>query len=241
MGAAIVEFGPIRDVRELPSLSDQPQRYPDARPPVQRRAFALVGAQLRELQGVFDAAALDDWLASRGGGFAARAALLAVGSNAYPRQLFDKFAGLPCANEGVITAPTALDGFGIAGCPVLSRRGYVPVTLAERPGHIERTWLQWLTESQLARVRETEGPRYALVGGEPLAAALTLPDGLPRPAAVYAWWFDSVLRSGEDENGETVWFDAQDASAEARLLERWSGGEAAAAPNPVPAGWRRLD
>ena len=240
-----VEFGPIRDVRELPSLADQPRRYPDARPPNSRSAFALVGAHLRELTGRMDGAALDDWQADRGGGFAERTALLAVGSNAYPRQLFDKFTDQPCADDGIITVPVQLAGCGVAFCPLLSRRGYVPVTPAERAGHIERTWLQWLTDAQLARVRETEGPRYALVGGAPLAAALTLPDGLPPPPAVYAWWFDSVLLNGEGESGEPLWFDSQDADAEGRALDRVramsaSRLETASAPNPVPAGWLRL-
>ena len=240
-----VEFGLIRDVRELPSLADQPQSYPDARPLESRSAFALVGAQLRELVGRLDGAALDDWQAARGGGFAERTALLAVGSNAYPRQLFDKFADQPCAEHGIITVPVQLAGCGVAFCPLLSRRGYVPVTPARRAGHVERTWLQWLTDAQLARVRETEGPRYALVGGAPLAAALTLPDGLPPPSAVYAWWFDSVLLGGDGGDGEPLWFDPQDADAEGRALERVrampaSRLEAARAPNPVPTGWRRL-
>ena len=240
-----VEFGPIRDVRELPSLADQPRRYPDVRPPESRSAFSLVGAQLRALIGRLDGAALDDWQAERGGGFAERTALLAVGSNAYPRQLFDKFAGQPCAEHRIITVPVRLAGCGVAFCPLLSRRGYVPVTPARRARHVERTWLQWLTDAQLARVRETEGPRYALVGGAPLAAALTLPDGLTPPSTVYAWWFDSVLRDGEGGDGEPLWFDPQDPDAEGRALERVrsmsaSRLEAASAPNPVPTGWRRL-
>ena len=240
-----VEFGTIRDVRELPSLADQPRRYPDARPLESRSAFALAGAQLRELPGRLDGPALNAWQAARGGRFAERTALLAVGSNAYPRQLFDKFADQPCAEHGIITVPVRLAGCGVAFCPLLSRRGYVPVTPAERAGHIERTWLQWLTAAQLARVRETEGPRYALVGGAPLVAALTLPDGLPPPFAVYAWWFDSVLLDGESRGGEPLWFNPQDADAEDRVLERVramsaSRLEAASAPNPVPTGWLRL-
>jgi len=253
-----MEFGRSRDVRALPSLTDEPCRYPDARPPASRTAFALVGAELRELCGPLDAAALDAWLAARGGGLAARTALLAVGSNAYPRQLFDKFEGRACAAQGVVTVPAALSGYGAAFCPTLSRRGYVPLTLTRRPGRTESTWLQWLTEAQLARVRETEGPRYALLGGGALAAALTPPSGWERPAAVYAWWFDSLLQ--EAEGGGAAWFDARGDHAEARLLARLIGAEAwdgcrvperlraalaqrlaaAAAPNPAPAGWERL-
>ena len=253
-----MEFGKVRDVRGLPSLADEPCRYPDARPPASRTAFALHGAELRELHGPLDAAALDAWLAARGGGFAARTALLAVGSNAYPRQLFDKFEGCAGADQGIATVPARLDGYGAAFCPALSRRGYAPLTLSRRPGRAESTWLQWLTEAQLERVRETEGPRYALLGGGALTAALTPPSGWERPAAVYAWWFDSLLR--EAEGGGAVWFDARDDRAEARLLARLIGSEAwdgcrvparlraaltqrlaaAAAPNPAPAGWDRL-
>lgn len=248
-----MEFGPVHDVRELPSLADAPARYPDARPPAARTAFALLGAELRELRGPLDAAVLDAWLTARGGGFAQRVALLAVGSNAYPRQLFDKFTGLPCAEHGIITAPAIAADLGVAFCPIRSRKGYVPVTAARRDGHIERTWLQWLTKAQLARVRETEGPRYALVGGAPLAAAVAPADGLPRPPAIYAWWFDSVLLSSQSESSgaaptaalTTAWFDARDADAEARAIARLSALseaelEAAAAPNPVPPGWDRL-
>ena len=248
-----MEFGPILDVRELPSLTDAPACYPDARPPAARTPFALVGAQLRELRGPLDGAALDAWLAERGGGFADRAALLAVGSNAYPRQLFDKFAGLPCADQGIVVAPALAADLGVAFCPIHSRKGYVPVTAARRAGHAERTWLQWLTEPQLARVRETEGPRYALVGGPPLAAAVAPADGFPRPPAIYAWWFDSVLLGSHSESSgaapitapTTAWFDARDADAEARAIARLSALsnaelKAAAAPNPLPAGWDRL-
>lgn len=240
-----MEWQPARDVREWPSLPEQPALYPDARPPAERAPFALVGAQLRELRGALDSAALDEWLAARGGGFAERTALLAVGSNAYPRQLFDKFAGLPCAEEGIITAPAVAAGVGVAFCPILSRKGYAPVTAALRAGHAERTWLQWLTDAQLARVRETEGPRYALVGGAALAALVTPAAGLPRPHAVYAWWFDSVLRSSQSEGGGTVWLDPEDAAAEARAMARLAAipaadRQAASAPNPVPAGWTPL-
>lgn len=244
-----MEFGPILNVRELPSLTDAPARYPDARLPAARTAFTLVGAEWRELRGPLDVAALDAWLADRGGGFADRVALLAVGSNAYPRQLFDKFAGLPCAEHGIVTAPAVAADLGVAFCPIRSRKGYVPVTAARRDGHAERTWLQWLTEAQLARVRETEGPRYALVGGAPLAAAVAPADGLPRPPTVYAWWFDSVLLSSQSESSGatlgTAWFDARDADAEARAIARLSALseaelEAVAAPNPVPTGWDRL-
>ena len=247
-----MEFGPILDARELPSLTDAPARYPDARPPAARTPFALVGAEWRELRGPLDGAALDAWLADRGGGFAERAALLAVGSNAYPRQLFDKVAGLPCAEQGIVVAPAVAADLGVAFCPIRSRKGYVPVTAARRAGHAERTWLQWLTEAQLARVRETEGPRYALVGGAPLASTVAPADSLPRPPAVYAWWFDSVLLSSQSESSgvptaapSTAWFDARDADAEARAIARLSASsdaalEAAAAPNPVPAGWERL-
>ena len=240
-----MEWQAARDVREWPSLPEQPALYPDARPPAERTPFALVGAQLRELRGGLDGAALDEWLSARGGGFAKRTALLAVGSNAYPRQLFDKFAGLPCAEQGIITAPAVAAGLGVAFCPILSRKGYAPVTAALRAGHAERTWLQWLTDAQLARVRETEGSRYALVGGAALAAAVTPAAGLPRPDAVYAWWFDSVLRGSRSEGGGTVWLDARDAAAEARAMARIAATptadrEALSAPNPVPAGWNPL-
>ena len=132
----------------------------------------------------------------------------------------------------------------------------MPVTLTAREGHVQPTWVQWLTAAQLARVRSTEGPRYALAGGAQLAAAAQLPDAAPQPAELYAWWFDSVLLEG----AQTHWWDAADERAQARLLAQLAGPDgwdgcrvkesrrgaigqrlrAAAALNPLPAGWRIL-
>ena len=252
-----MKFGPPQDVRESPSLLDEPCRYPDARTPRSRTAFAYAGEQVWELQGPLDSAALDAWLIERSGaGFSERTALLAVGSNAYPRQLFDKFTGRAGVDQGIVTLPVRLRDLGVAFCPILSRNGYVPVTLAAREGHIEPTWIQWLTAAQLARVRATEGPRYELAGGERLAASAQLPGAAPQPAELFAWWFDSVLLEG----AQTHWWDAADERAQERLMARlagphgWDGcrvnesrraaiGQrlrAAAALNPMPAGWRVL-
>ena len=253
-----MQFGSARDVRSWPSLADEPCRYPDPRPWSVRRSFAMAAEQVWELYGEVDSDQLDRWLVERSGaGLADRTALLAVGSNAYPRQLFDKFEGRPESEHGLVTLPVDVAGFGVAFCPLLSRRGYVPVTLARRGAHLERTWLQWLTAEQLQRVRETEGARYALAGGPQLAAALEPVAGLPRPPAVYAWWFDSLLADGAN----SAWFEATDERAEQRLLARLVGAErwdqcrvpaglrdaisqrlsAAQMPNLAPPDWELLD
>ena len=204
----------LHDVRLLPSLSDRPDRYPDARPPAQRAPFAYRSARYQHLREPLSADDLDIWHAASG--FNDRIPLLAVGSNAYPRQLADKFADHPDADAaGVLTVAATVRDHDTAFCPVIGRRGYVPVTLAARPGALSRTWLQWLTPRQLQIISDSEGRRYDLVGGETLAANVAIDPALPHPAAVYAWWFDSVLH---DEANTPIWLDPDDPEAESRLL-----------------------
>ena len=205
-------------VRTWPSLAEVPALYPDARQREHRGPLLYRAGRVWPLRSQPDTAD--------------RVALLAVGSNGYPRQLYDKLVGTEADLQGIPILPTILRDFDVAFCPIRSRKGYVPVTLAERPGAICLTWLQWLTPEQLDIVSASEGARYSLVGGASLAARLALSPRLRRPGAVYAWWFDSILEQG----GATVWLDVyrQQRSQQAGL--EINGSERR--PNPVPHGWR---
>ena len=197
------------DARVLPSLSDEPQLYPDARRPAAQPDFAYRSGRVYPLRSPLDPPTLDTWLQETGAvGFRGRIALLAVGSNAYPRQLHDKLHDTPADAEGLITVCARVAGLDIAYCPIRARKGYVPVTLASRPGVVRRTWLQWLTPAQLEVISATEGSRYTLVGGRPLAALVTLAPQLPKPDHVYAWWFDSLLSFG----ARRLWLDEHEQS-----------------------------
>ena len=201
-----------------PSLSDAPALYPDARNRVNRGPLVYRAGKCFPLSGPFDAGN--------------RAPLLAVGSNAYPRQLSDKLDGSEADLQGIPMVPTILRGFDVAFCPVRSRKGYVPVTLAARPGAVCLTWTQWLTRDQLNIISATEGSRYALVGSEELASAAQLPSYVNRPKRIYAWWFDALLAC----NNTALWLDVY------HRPERQQNGldprQSEQIANPIPHGWR---
>ncbi len=203
--------------RTWPSLVEVPALYPDARNRINRGPLLYRAGKCFPLE--------------REGDLADRVAVLAVGSNGYPRQLQDKLAGTPADLQGVPLLPIILGGFDVAYCPVRSRKGYVPVTLAQRPSATCLTWLQWLTHDQLNLISASEGPRYALAGSEDLAASAQMPAQWPRPRIVYAWWFDSLLCT----RGGPVWLDIY------RPALRQQAGldieHGSSCPNPIPEGW----
>ena len=238
----MIAHDPAMDVRAaLPSLADRPERYPDARPAAERRPFLYAAGEAWTLDEDESGAAVAGWLRGRRAriGIADRVAVLAVGSNAYPRQLADKFEGTEADDQGIAVVRARARGLGIAFCPLLARKGYVPVTLAERPDAQLETWLQWLTPDQLQIISASEGGRYSLVGGEPLAARIQLHPRLPRPERAYAWWFDSVL--AEVGGGDPVWLDPSDEDQQARLITAASSPLSPSRPQPPPAGWEIVD
>lgn len=207
----------------LPSLRDEPCRYPDARAPEERQAYVYrdgllyaldVAEEAREGQQsgkrlrspaetpVLTAAgplALSAWLEESGSApLERRIATLAVGSNAYPRQLADKFREHPVEDDSVVVMACRVRDLEVVFCASLSRRnGYIPVSVRPHPGTVAQTWLQWLTAEQMQVISATEGPRYGLVevgdGGE----AVTLVGAEARLARVYAWQHDAVLDLGD--------------------------------------------
>ena len=203
-------------VRTWPSLANLPALYPDARNRPNRGPFLYRAGK--------------SWPMWSRPDTSGRIPLLAVGSNGYPRQLQDKLAGTPADLQGVPTIPTILHDFDVAYCPIRSRKGYVPVTLAARPGAICLTWLQWLTPEQLNIISATEGSRYALVGSLELGKRLQLQPQLRRPGAVYAWWFDSLMQ----RDGTTVWHNVY----RRQVMTSIDGSESVS--NPIPAGWREV-
>lgn len=195
-----------------------PALYPDARNRINRGPLLYRAGKCFPLRRPIDT-----------GG---RLPLLAVGSNAYPRQLADKLDGTSGDLQGVPLVPTILRGYDVALCPVRSRKGYIPVTLARRPGAVCLTWLQWLTVEQLNVISASEGPRYALVGGESLAGSALIASQWSKPAVVFAWWFDALLC----DNDSVAWFDVYrpPGSQQSELqIERCTSR-----PSPVPTGWR---
>ena len=200
-------------VATWPSLAELPALYPDARNRDNRGPFHYRAGKAWPLRSHFDTTS--------------RIAVLAVGSNAYPRQLSDKLRGTPADLQGIPTVPAILRDLDVAYCPVRSAKGYVPVTLASRPDAVCLTWLQWLTFEQLNAISASEGSRYALVGGSSLAGDTVIQAQLRRPLTVYAWWFDSVL--GRD--GVPVWLDVYQPGVEVDL------GDSEALSNAVPSDW----
>ena len=201
-----------------PSLADLPMLYPDARNRGNRGPILYRAGKTWPLHNRPDTTG--------------RIPVLAVGSNAYPRQLHDKLAGTSADLQGIPILPAILHDLDVAFCPVRSRKGYIPVTLAERPGAVCLSWLQWLTPEQLNIVSATEGTRYALVGGPPLAGHATLSPLLRRPAAAYAWWFDAILQEG----GSTGWLDVFGQQRSQQIGLRLK--DATSHPNPIPNGWQ---
>ncbi len=205
-------------VTTWPSLSDLPALYPDARN--------------RDNRGPLLYRAGKTWPLRSQPGTTGRIPLLAVGSNGYPRQLHEKLSGTHADLQGIPILPAILRDLDVAFCPIRSRKGYIPVTLAERPGAICLTWLQWLTPEQLNIISATEGSRYSLVGGTPLAAQAMLSSQIRQPRAIYAWWFDSLLQQA----GSTRWLDVyrQQRSHQTDL----ELDDSASRRNPVPDGWQ---
>ncbi|MCY3921145.1 MAG: hypothetical protein OXG27_01950 [Chloroflexi bacterium] len=205
-------------VRTWPSLSDVPQLYPDARNRRNRYPLLYRGGK---------SFALTSAVNTQG-----RTALLAVGSNGYPRQLSDKLAGTEADLHGVPLVPALLSDFDVAFCPVRTTKGYVPVSLAARPGAVCLTWIQWLTAEQLDIISSTEGSRYALVGGRDLASRARISSRWRVPAKLYAWWFDSLLSDGESP----TWLDVHSQQRLQQFELEIDNSEVR--PNPIPAGWQ---
>ena len=208
-------------VATWPSLAKVPALYPDARNRSNRGPVIYRSGKA--------------WPIGNQPDTSGRVAVLAVGSNGYPRQLHDKLAGTSADLQGIPVLPTMLRDLDVAYCPLRGRKGYIPVTLARRPGAVCLTWIQWLTPEQLNLISASEGSRYALIGGASLAAQTTISPQCRPPETVYAWWFDSVLQ----HDGRTCWLDVY----RQQRQQRWQQSDVridrlGTQLNTVPNGWR---
>ena len=242
----------VLDARALPSLRERPCAYPDARPADARPPYVYAAGSVHVLG---EGERPNDVLRALGGApLAARIPVLAVGSNAYPRQLLDKFSHVGLADDSVPTLRCRVPQAAIANAGAISGLRYIPVSLRARPGAHCETWLQWLTVEQLARISATEGAAYRLVAiPDVVAPAL----GPGRPTAL-GWAHEALLDLGDGPFGPAAMdqrallgraLRAVDAAAawdgcllpEAAVapLRRWLRQSAAA--NPLPASWRIVE
>lgn len=189
---------------DLPSLRDWPCAYPDARPPADRLPYGFSQGRVLPLvrsgeatPAVLDGGGglpLDDWLFAIGEPpMRERVALLAVGSNAYPRQLFDKFRGAALRDDSVVTLPCLLKGAAVAFAAQLSAPGYIPVSLRAAPGGITRTWIQYVTPEQLECIAASEGENYRLVECVGGGVAIRVEGLVAPPERVYGWLHRRLL------------------------------------------------
>ena len=195
----------------FPSLQDLPCRYPDARDPTNRFPFLLhQGALLRLIpdqapepgavlvDDSVDPLTLDRWLHRVGSPpIAARLPILAVGSNAYPRQLVDKFQAHPVPDDAVPVLPCTLTDLRLVFCAHLSSHDYPPVTPQQAPGHTTHSWIHWLTPEQLEAVAATEGPAYTLLTASDPGRWLALDHVQSPPRRFAVWWHHAALDLGE--------------------------------------------
>ncbi|HEX3568015.1 MAG TPA: hypothetical protein VHU17_21800 [Acidimicrobiales bacterium] len=103
--------------------------------------------------------------ADRGG----RIAVLAIGSNASPRQLNRKFLGEPWMPEEGPECEIAVTKVTVVGVDVvyaahLAGYGSIPATVVDSPGTKVSLFVTWLTDRQFERMNETErlGSHYVL-------------------------------------------------------------------------------
>lgn len=176
------------DAGQLPSLQDEPCRYPDARPLSEQRPYLYAAGRVRPLGEREGPAAA---LAVLGEGTEQRIPVLAVGSNASPRQLLDKFREQPVSDDSLPTLACRVRNVAIGYAAILSRNGYVPATLRHAPGAVCETWVQLLTGEQLRVIARTEGPAYRLVRVPDVEMVST---GAPTHA--YGWAHEQRLTLG---------------------------------------------
>ena len=216
------------DAALLPSLRDRPCLYPDGagcagQAWAGRSAYVYAGGQATPLGPQDDPAAL---LVRLGGaGPADRIRVLAVGSNAYPRQLLDKFREHAVRDDSVLTVSCTAPGVAVAYVAALSRWGYVPVGLRSQPGAECATWVQLLTVEQLAAIARTEGKAYRLVRVPGVVTAAL--DGL-----------DGLGGWGVGEGGATVygWAHARLLAWDGDVPETGAPGSDLAGVSPAGAG-----
>ncbi|NKB66666.1 MAG: hypothetical protein GKR89_06360 [Candidatus Latescibacteria bacterium] len=121
---------------------------------------------------------------------AQRFPVLAIGSNAYPRQLYDKFHGAGI-EDSLPSFGARLHACQIAYCPYVAGKGYVPATPRYQANWQAIVWLQLLTPEQLALIRASESD-YHLVQLDPACSLIVEDSGETIPDS-YLFWHPEIL------------------------------------------------
>jgi hypothetical protein len=235
-------------ISDLPSLRDQPELYPGDWSTGNNGYLHSSGysypLKLSPGQSLADATITLDDGATQSGGFEPslsmyleqigaidvdrRHPVVAVGSNAYARQISDKFAGAAC-DDTIPLFPCTTDAISVCFCPFYASKGYVPATASKGRGRFAHVWLQLLTDEQLKLMTATEGG-YDLVWVANEESGLTiLASGLPSGQVIpgfYTYWYRQVLTLHDDSPLHCAWAHAEmkeGAMTEAEVLQAISG------------------
>ncbi len=177
-----------------------------------------------------------------------RIPVLAIGSNAYPRQLFDKLSGI-LIDDSIPAVCGELANIEIVFCPYRSTWGYIPVTPRHRHGARTKAFLQLLSTAQLREIVLTERA-YSLVALPSSLAPFRIGSSGDVLSQVYIFWHDASLATfGElPAIWEGTALDADSAEVRPRVMSHAALLASLAAtpvlpgtPNPLPAGASRVD
>jgi hypothetical protein len=124
-------------------------------------------------------------------GVGQRIPVLAVGSNVYPRQLFDKFQDA-LIDDTIPAVRGVVENLEIAFCPFVNQFGYVPVTPRYRQGARSWAWLQLLSFSQLQSIATTE-KSYEFMSVPNSIAQFKVEDSHEMPSMFYLFWHRRFL------------------------------------------------
>ena len=194
---------------EFPSLRERPELYPGKRLPSGYENFfyhrgriwpLAVGRnqrltkariQFRDSQGRLKPTPLPTHLMKLGSTDAVyRIPVIAVGSNAYPRQIYDKLHER-YIDDAIPLVKGVLSNCEIVYCPYKAKKGYIPVTPRFRAGAKSVAWLMLLSPEQLQAIIETE-LSYRLVQLEDIP--FTVDSSGERLSGCYAFWHEYCLR-----------------------------------------------
>jgi hypothetical protein len=103
-----------------------------------------------------------------------RRPVLAVGSNASPRQLARKFDG--CPGAAIPVTRVRVQGLTPVYSAHVARRGYLPATPWHEPGVVTTSFVGWLDAEQLLVMHRSEGGNYDYL---PLGGIRCELDGVP--------------------------------------------------------------
>lgn len=147
--------------RDFPGAESRPLEYPGARP---AGSYLYAAGQVRAFgPGAGNSPAVHARLAERGAApVGERFAVLAVGSNACPGRLLEKYG----EDAAIPVLAGTLAGTAAVYMPRLSGYAALPATAWEAPGSESRLWVTLLDPAQLAVMDASEsvGEAYKLVG-----------------------------------------------------------------------------